>query len=118
MGSPLDDYQLHCWELRQVELASPAYQDLLGKIGPSELNNCGYESAIAARHYGDHHSSQGLFFYDAEQLLSMELDAVYGVAKFGVLTEGWENFAPGALVLVLYRGVTEIPPTLTVAISS
>ena len=118
MGSPLDDYQLHCWQLRQLELGSLTYQDLLGKIGPSPLNNCGGESAIARRHYEEYHNSQGLFFYDVEQLLSMELDAAYGVANFGVLTAAWEDFQPGSLVLILYRGVTEVPPAVTVAISS
>jgi hypothetical protein len=76
--NPLDDYQLHCWELRHVARGSAEHQALLPKIGPSPLNNCGCESAVARRHYGEQHTSAGLFFIDAEQLLSMELDAVYG----------------------------------------
>lgn len=98
-------------------MGSPEYARLQAELVPSSLFMCAAESVRAAEHYGRTGSAEGLFFFDLEQLLAMDLDQTYGPADLGTLGQPWRGHPAGALAFSCYQGVTEQPPTITLGIS-
>lgn len=114
-------YEPKKWSVYTVAVSSPENQTLhasLRRLGDEELLVCGAESEAAARHWKRNHSVEGVLFYDAEQLLAMEFDRVYGVSVVGILTAEWNGHPVGSLVMSVFKGVTEQPPFLTIGIAN
>jgi hypothetical protein len=117
--SLIDHYNMHIWRhVSQVEIGGPQYTSLLKCVAPPHLICYGSDSALATRYFAEHHDAEGLFLYDVEELLALDLDKVYGVVIFGVLSESWENEPAGSLVFGCYNGiygVANTQPTVLIA---
>lgn len=110
-------YEPKIWTKYEVPLTSDDYKELCRQLADPNLEICGEESEVAARYWRQKHSVAGLFFFDTEQILGMDMDKAYGSDLFGILTKEWRGNPSGSLVLSVYSGVYKNPPTVTVGVA-
>lgn len=113
----IDGYQFHAWKLYEIPLTDPDLAWLPTHITDPELFVCGGESELAARRYREQGNVAGMFFFDLEQLIAMDLETAYGPDIIGLLTAPWRGHPSGSLVYSFYRGISAQSPYITVAVS-
>lgn len=109
-------YQPKNWKKYEVVVHSEQYKKLSSLLAESNLECCGEESDVAMRVFNRNHSVEGLFFFDTEQILGMDMDKAYGVDRFGILIAEWMGHSAGSLILSVYSGAEKDPPTVTVGV--
>jgi len=120
-----ENYKTRKWKLYTVEIESPDDMLLRESLDDSGLIVCGEESELGEQEWKRTGSLKNVTFFDVEQILSWELDDVYGVYLFGVLTREWKGHPAGSLVLSVFSGVRledtvladpPVAPTVTVGV--
>lgn len=114
----IDEYEFHAWRLYEIPLTDSDLVWLRENTDDSGLFVCGGESKAAADRYAERGTAAGMFFFDLEQLIAMDLDRSYGPDIIGLLAAPWRGHAVGSLVYSFYKDVAATPPFITVAISS
>ncbi|MDO8600461.1 MAG: hypothetical protein Q7R73_02445 [bacterium] len=111
------EYEPKTWKTYEIVMGSEESRELDSLLTESTLVSCGEESPLALDHWERARSTKDLFFYDTEQVLGMNMDKIYGVDRFGVLTKEWRGHPAGSLVFSVYSGVEKNPPTVTLGVT-
>lgn len=113
----LDDYQAKKWTVYKVDAVSSDYAKFNSLVGKTDIYVCGAESE-RAKELWENGRREKILYFDFEQLFGMDMDQVYGVGSVGVLTEEWMGHPAGSLTMSVFRGITDSPPTIAVAIAN
>lgn len=120
MNTPwLDNYPARSWDIVVIGTASSEHRQLREAVNEGHsIFVSGAESERAEDHWKKFPGDPNVFYFDYEQLVSMDFDRVYGIGAIGFLEKEWMGYPAGSFVMITYKGVVDTPPTFTVGITT